>query len=83
MDRPIFETSFLGNSVQVFSSYLTYKNGFFGKAESIPLKQIASVDYCMSGVQQIIIETTGGKKIKILVRLRDKSALHSAILNNL
>lgn len=83
MDKPIFETSLFGLGVRVFPSYLAYKKGFLGREQSIPFKQIASVESTLPGVQQIVIETAGGKKIKIFVRLRDKKALHDAILSNL
>lgn len=47
--------------------------------ESIALNQIASVSVAMPLVQQIIIETAGGKKIKLVVRLRDKKKLRDLI----
>jgi len=51
----------------------------FGKNITIPIKQIASVDTTTPGMQSIKIETTGGKKYKLVVRLRDKRKLIDAI----
>lgn len=81
--QPIFETSTIFFRVKVYKTHVSYKFGFFGSETTIPVKQIASVDSKMGGVQEIILETTGGKKVKLLVRLRDKEALKNAIIEQI
>jgi len=78
---PIFKTSYLGFKVLIYSSYLSYKEGFLGKEITIPFDQIASIEAEMPGIQAITIETTGGKKIKIIVNLKEKQNLINAIHN--
>lgn len=79
MNEPIFETSFLGFKVSVFKEQIVYKNLLV--KHIVPVKQISSVEVGIPGLQQIIIETTGGKKHKVVVRLRDKDKLVEAITN--
>ena len=80
--EPLFQTSYLGTSqIKVFSSYITYKPFFLIGETSIPLDQIASIEKGMAGMQRITIETTGGKKIDMVVRLRDKEKLYHTILS--
>lgn len=79
MDQTIFETSFLGFKVSVFKNQIVYRNLL--TRHIIPVRQIASVEVGIPGMQQIIIETTGGKKHKIVVRLRDKEKLVQTITN--
>lgn len=75
----LFQTSMLGYKVTVYPAYLSYKKSIFGSEITIPLDKVASVISGMPGVQRITIETSGGKKYKIPVRLSDKSALCEAI----
>ena len=77
--EPLFQTSILGFKVSLFPQYLKYKKALFGPEITIPLEQIASVESGMSGVQQVTIETAGGKKEKMVVKLKDKQALTDAI----
>lgn len=74
----LFETSCLGFSVALYPSRLTYRKLGL-EEESIALSQIASVNVAMPLVQKITIETTGGKKMEIVVRLRDKKKLRDMI----
>lgn len=76
---PIFETSFLGTRAKVFSDKVTYKV-FFGAERIIPIKQISSVQVSMPGVQRVIVETTGGKRYKMVINLLDKEKFRDAIL---
>lgn len=74
----LFETSCMGFRVTLHPNRLTFsKMGM--EEESIALSQIASVSVAMPLVQQIIVETTGGKKLKLVVRLRDKKKLRDLI----
>jgi hypothetical protein len=76
MDK-IFETSFMGFRAVLYKDRLTYKS--WGMEQTIFLNQIASVDTGVPGVQQIKVESAGGKVHKIVVRLRDKTKLKEAI----
>jgi hypothetical protein len=78
MIEPLFTTSMLGSKVFVYSTHIEYK--FFGQSTSIPINQIASVRQDMPGMQRVTLETTGGRNIKMAVRLRDKDALCIAIM---
>jgi len=72
----------MGTKVQVFQDRLVWKTLFgLGGETSIPLSQIASVDVGMPGLQQVIVETTGGKRCKMVVRLSDKQKFRDAIYN--
>lgn len=73
MERPIFETSCLGFKASLFKDRLVYKP-FLG-SQIIPISKIASVEVGMPGLQQITVESTGGKSHKLVVRLRDKQKL--------
>lgn len=65
--KPIYESNLLGNSVKVFVDRVEY--GILFNKHSIPVSQIASVYLGMTtGIflePSVVIETTGGKKIKI------------------
>ena len=74
---PLFQTSYFGSKVQVYSDRIVYKMLFSTKV--IPLDQIASIDPGISGYAGIKIETTGGKKITIPVGQRSKQKLEDAI----
>lgn len=76
-EEPIFQTSYLGSKVQVYSDRLVYKMFFTQK--TIPLDQIASIDPVISGYAGVKIETTGGKKITIPVGLGSKEKLEQVI----
>lgn len=79
--EPIFKTSLLGTSVSVFPDRIVYRQMWGLSGDQIILaKQIASVEMGMLGIQQLTLETSGGKKYKLLVRLKDKKALREAIL---
>jgi len=77
--EPIFKTSFLGFSVKVYPNRVEYNPLFMGK-RIILAKQIASVEMGMPGVQELIIETAGGKRQRVVVHLGAKTALRDAIL---
>jgi hypothetical protein len=80
--EPLFQTSLWGMfQIKVLPHYINYKPFFFSGETSIPLEQIASVQRGMAGVQKITIETTGGKKVEMVVRLRDKEKLYNTILS--
>jgi hypothetical protein len=75
----LFSTSFMGHKVEVYPSHMLYRQRWFGKQILIPMNQIASVTTGMPGIQRIIVETSGGKKLKVIVRLRDKEKLCNMI----
>ena len=64
MEEPIYNTSFLGNRLVIYSDRLIFKKlwGILGTT-TISINQIASVDIAFIG--NIIIETTGGQKYAI------------------
>lgn len=68
----------MGFSIALYPSHLSYRPMGTGE-QIIPLKQISSVTVAMPLMQQIIVNTTGGEAIKMVVRLRDKKALRDAI----
>ena len=68
MNDIIFETKCAGFKVTVYSNRVAYKF-FFGSETSIPIKQIASVEVGMPLLQQVKIETTGGKIYKLVVKV--------------
>lgn len=80
--EPIFETNVAGFKAKVYPDRVTYKFIFFNEL-IIPIKQIASVEVAMPGVQQVTVETTGGKRYKMVIRLRDKESFRNAILKSL
>lgn len=73
----IFESSMLGFTVKVFTNRIEYKKLF--QRVVIPINQIASVDAGIPGVQAITVETTGGKKHKIVIVFTRKNELIEAI----
>lgn len=77
MDKPIFETNYLGSKVSVFNNKIEWKMLF--QKNSIPINQVASVDTTIPLYAGIVIETTGGKKYKIPVKLSDKKKMEEAI----
>lgn len=77
MDKPIFETNYLGSKVSVFNNKIEWKMLF--QKNSIPINQVASVDTTIPLYAGIVIETTGGKKYKIPVKLSDKKKVEEAI----
>lgn len=74
---PIFESSMLGFTVKVFKNRIEYKKLF--QKVTIPVNQIASIDAGIPGVQAITVETTGGKKHKIVIVFTRKNELVEAI----
>ena len=79
--EPIFETSVLGFRTRVFPDRISYRP-LLGE-KSIPISQIATVDDPLPGLQQVKIETAGGKVHSIPVRLRDKAAFIDAVLSQM
>ena len=75
--EPIFQTSYLGFKVAVYSDRLVYRE--LWQKNTIPIQQIASVDLGMPFYGQIIIETAGGKKFKIPVKNSAKKKIDEAI----
>ncbi|MCK5018880.1 MAG: hypothetical protein KAS32_17595 [Candidatus Peribacteraceae bacterium] len=74
----IFRTSYAGFTVTLYKNRLAFRK--LGMEEdSIVLSQIASVTVAMPLMQLITVETTGGKKFKLVVRLRDKKKLRDLI----
>jgi hypothetical protein len=76
MAKPIFATSTFGSTVTVYDTHVEHK--FFGQAVTIPINQIASVRQGIT--QRVIVETTGGRKIKMNVAFNAKDALCAAIM---
>lgn len=62
-EKPLFETSYVGFWIKVFSNRVSFKAGV--GSQSIPINQIASVELAMMGIWKITLETTGGKKYAI------------------
>lgn len=60
----LFETSYLGSKVEVFATYLQWT--MLTQKTTVPLAQIASIELPPL-LFQVVIETTGGKKLKIPV----------------
>jgi len=77
MNNPIFETNYLGSKISVFNNKIEWKMLF--QKNSIPINQIASVDTTIPLYAGIVIETTGGKKYKIPVKLSDKKKVEEVI----
>ncbi len=77
MAEPIFSTSYLGTKTKVFPTHVSYK--LFFTEKTIPIQRIASIELGMPMYAQVIIETSGGEKHKIPVRLGDKEKLRDAI----
>lgn len=75
---PLYETSYVGFWIKVFSSRIEFKAGV--GTQSIPINQIASIQLGMMGVWKIILETTGGKKYKIPCHKKNevKEAIYKA-----
>lgn len=61
--EPIYESNSMGFEVKVFWNRLEFKT--FAGSETVPINQIAGVQLGMMGYWQVIVETTGGRKIKI------------------
>lgn len=79
MSTPIFQTSCMGFKTTVYENRVSYKF-LLGAETNIPIKQIASVELGMPLLQQVIIETTGGKQHKLVVEIGgDKEKLRDAI----
>lgn len=75
---PLFETSCMGFTVTLHSGRLCYRPMGMGE-QCIPLSQISSVAVAMPLMQTVTVTTTGGERIKMVVRLRDKKKLRDAI----
>lgn len=75
---PIMETSCLGFRVTLYPTRLVY-NKVGTEERTILLKSVASVTLAMALVQKITIETTGGERVELVVRLKDKKPLRDAI----
>ena len=77
----MFEGSYMGSKVSVFSNKLVWR--FLLKEQTIPINQIASVELGIPGYAGITVETTGGKKYKIPVSAfgGQKQKLQEAIYN--
>lgn len=77
-EEPLFATSTLGHGIKVSADRIDFKSGA-GK-QSVPIGQIASVNTAMMGMNQITIETAGGKKYKIPCnkKAETKKAIYAA-----
>lgn len=71
-----FETSYLGSKVEVFAGYIQWT--MLTKKTTVPLAQIASIELPPL-LFQVVIETTGGKKLKIPVDGAHRRQLMEAI----
>lgn len=76
--EPIMETSCLGFRVTLYPTRLVYNKAGV-EERTILLKSIASVNLAMVFVQEMTIETTGGERVKLVVRNKDKKKLRDAI----
>ncbi len=77
MAEALFETNYLGTKTTVFSTHVSYKVFFIEK--SIPIHRISSIELGVPLHAQVVIETSGGEKHKIPVKLGDKEKLRDAI----
>lgn len=77
--EPIVETKFGFEKLKVFSDRIQYTTGFFKKERTILASQIASIDSGMAAVPKIVIETTGGEKVKMIVPTKRKQEVLEAI----
>ena len=81
MDQ-IFQTKVWGSVVTLFPDHLNHKDGVikaFTKETNISLDQIASINSESPVTPHIVVETTGGKRHKIIVNMKEKEALVNAI----
>ncbi len=78
--KPLFQTSFLGSKVKIYPQYLSYCP-FFGLVgeKTIPIDKIASVYLDIFYSPHIIIETSGGKRINLLVKFKHKKRIKDFI----
>lgn len=77
----IFETSILGSKFSIFEDRIVYTLLF--KKQVIPMHHITSVEDPMPGLQQIKIETKGGKIFKPVIRLKDKQKAVNLIIRQI
>lgn len=74
----------MGMALSVFSNRIEYKRLWgFGGTTTILADRITSVNDPMPGVQKLVVETTGGERHDLVVRLRDKEAARTAILETI
>lgn len=75
---PLFQDKYMGSTTSVYNSHIEW--GMMGKHESIPLSQVANVELPPL-ILQAVVETTGGKKVKIPLKNREgfKSAVMGAL----
>jgi hypothetical protein len=78
--EPLFKTSVFGTKAEVYANFIKYSQmwGTAGK-QTIMLNQIASIETGMPGLQQVKVETTGGKVYKLVIRLKDKDSFVNAV----
>lgn len=81
MSEPIFTTKYLGTTVKVFPTHVSYK--FLLTEKSIPIKSIASVELGIPLHALVVVETTGGQKHKIAVLPGEKTKLRDAIYSQM
>lgn len=67
----------MGSKVEVFSNRVDWSLAF--KRNSVPINTVASIELGIPLYAQVIIETTGGKKLKIPVAPGQKKKLRDAI----
>lgn len=77
MGEEIYTTKYFGTKITVYNDRI--ETNLLGMSDSIPIKQIASIDLGLPLLGQIIIETTGGKKKKINVPPKKKKEVQDAI----
>lgn len=75
--KSIFSTNYLGSKVEVFDNRIEWSLAF--KRNSVPINTIASIELGIPLYAQVVIETTGGKKLKIPVAPGQKKKLRDAI----
>lgn len=81
--NPLYETSSgLGlNKITVYPDKIVYSTGisYMKKEETILLSQVASVKTNI--LNQVVVETSGGKEYKLIVKSNEKENLKNTILN--
>lgn len=82
MEKPIFQSSFLGNQTEIYSDRIVYKGlwGILAKI-TLPLNQIASVNLGPLWMPGALIETSGGQKYGVFLPFQKKRLFQETLIN--
>ncbi|MCR4277568.1 MAG: hypothetical protein NUV85_00960 [Candidatus Berkelbacteria bacterium] len=85
-NTPLFKSSKLGSRLVVLPTHIEYKPSLLAGKITIPIKDVASVENIafslafFGGMREIVVETSGGKRYKVIVHAKDRDGLVEAIL---